>query len=154
MNLQHLAQYINQLDPQPAVYIGVDSELDPTTNTATYTTAVVLHSQQVSEVYGTVQTQKTYGKASDPYNRLRQEAYILAQAYLDLAQHTTAKIELHLDLNPDPKFKSNRVVKESLGYVAAVTGQAPRVKPHSWAASTVADRLKEILARSPHKKFA
>jgi predicted RNase H-related nuclease YkuK (DUF458 family) len=49
--------------------------------------------------------------------------------------------ELHLDLNSNPKYKSNTAVKEALGYVIGVLGFDAKLKPYAWASSTAADRL-------------
>jgi len=51
--------------------------------------------------------------------------------------------EVHLDINPNPRYDSNVVVKEAIGYVLA-QGLKPVVKPNSIAASTVADYISRI----------
>jgi len=48
------------------------------------------------------------------------------------------KLEIHLDVNPDPKHASNIVTKEALGWVRGL-GLEAKIKPDSFAASTAAD---------------
>lgn len=49
--------------------------------------------------------------------------------------------EIHLDLNPDPKHKSNCAVKEATGYVLGCFEMRPILKPDGFAATYAADRL-------------
>lgn len=47
---------------------------------------------------------------------------------------------IDIDLNPDPKYKSNQVLRSALGYVESM-GYTPRCKPNAMVASYVADAL-------------
>tara|TARA_Y100001973_G_C5177634_1_gene323010 strand:+ start:1304 stop:1777 length:474 start_codon:yes stop_codon:yes gene_type:complete len=46
--------------------------------------------------------------------------------------------EIHTDLNPNPKHPSYEMVHTCLGYIKGM-GFKGKAKPHSWAASSVAD---------------
>ena len=46
--------------------------------------------------------------------------------------------EIHTDLNPNPKYPSYEMVQTCLGYIRGM-GFEGKTKPHSWAASSVAD---------------
>ena len=46
--------------------------------------------------------------------------------------------EIHTDLNPNPKHASYEMVQTCLGYIRGM-GFEGKAKPHSWAASSVAD---------------
>ena len=46
--------------------------------------------------------------------------------------------EIHTDLNPNPKHPSYEMVHTCLGYIKGM-GFEGKAKPHSWAASSVAD---------------
>lgn len=48
------------------------------------------------------------------------------------------KLEIHLDVNPDPMHGSNIVVKEAAGWVTGL-GITHKIKNEAWAASTAAD---------------
>jgi predicted RNase H-related nuclease YkuK (DUF458 family) len=50
-------------------------------------------------------------------------------------------LEIHLDVNPDPKNKSNIAVNEAIGWVRGSLGIEPHIKPNSWAASHCADHV-------------
>lgn len=50
-------------------------------------------------------------------------------------------LELHIDINPSPKHKSNVAVKEALGWVKGSLGIDAVIKPDSWAATHAADHL-------------
>jgi len=47
---------------------------------------------------------------------------------------------IDLDFNPDPKYRSNSVLRSAVGYVESM-GYVARTKPHSPAASTCADAI-------------
>lgn len=71
--------------------------------------------------------------------RLLQEANFAigtATEVVDLLQGR--KLEIHLDINPNPKHKSNVAVKEALAYAKGM-GLDAKIKPHSFAASHAAD---------------
>jgi predicted RNase H-related nuclease YkuK (DUF458 family) len=48
-------------------------------------------------------------------------------------------VEIHLDINTNPKHGSNCAATEAAGYVLGMTGIEPKLKPESWAASFGAD---------------
>ena len=48
-------------------------------------------------------------------------------------------VEIHLDVNTDPKHGSYCAVNEAAGYVLGMTGIEPKLKPHGFAASYGAD---------------
>ncbi|MCS7084193.1 MAG: hypothetical protein NZL90_04320, partial [Aquificaceae bacterium] len=50
------------------------------------------------------------------------------------------RFEVHLDINPSPQHGSSVILREAIGFVLA-QGLKPVVKPHSIAASTVADYI-------------
>lgn len=50
------------------------------------------------------------------------------------------KLEIHLDINPNPSYKSHAAIKEALAYVKGM-GLEAKVKPHSFAATHAADHL-------------
>jgi predicted RNase H-related nuclease YkuK (DUF458 family) len=66
--------------------------------------------------------------------RMLQEAAFAIQTALEL----NVPAEIHLDINPNPKFKSNAALKEALAYVKGMGLQA-KVKPEAFAASCAAD---------------
>jgi predicted RNase H-related nuclease YkuK (DUF458 family) len=53
----------------------------------------------------------------------------------------TRSFEIHLDINRGAMHKSSVLVKEATGYVMGTLGIEPKLKPDSFAASSVADRF-------------
>ena len=74
--------------------------------------------------------------------RLFQETYYavrLATHINPLLEKINHKIEeIHSDLNPDPNYISSTMISQCLGYIQGM-GFKGRIKPYSWAASSVAD---------------
>ena len=89
-----------------------------------------------------VERERAYGPATNPRMRLVQEAY----KAVDIASQIVDVVgdrhfEVHLDLNTNPKHKSNLAVKEALGLVLGRLGFDAKLKPEAWASSTAADKL-------------
>ena len=69
------------------------------------------------------------------------EVPIAIQKAMEIVDHLGGrKLEVHLDLNPDPKHKSSVAVKEALGYAQGM-GLDAKVKPNSFAATHAADHI-------------
>jgi|Laugrespbdmm15dd_1035085.scaffolds.fasta_scaffold70888_2 predicted RNase H-related nuclease YkuK (DUF458 family) len=49
------------------------------------------------------------------------------------------KLEVHADINPDPKHESNKALQQAVGYILGM-GYEFKVKPDAWAASNAADK--------------
>ena len=63
-------------------------------------------------------------------------AYAIAPL-LDLYE---IKLEVHADINPDPKHESNKALQQAVGYILGM-GYDFKVKPDSVASSNCADKL-------------
>lgn len=50
------------------------------------------------------------------------------------------EMELHADINTNPKFRSNDALKEAMGYIMGM-GFAFRAKPHAFASSSCANKV-------------
>ena len=48
-------------------------------------------------------------------------------------------LEIHADINPNPKHDSNKALQSAVGYILGM-GYEFKIKPEAWAASTAADR--------------
>ena len=73
--------------------------------------------------------------------RLRKEAYDTLYMALELLEIVDFRnMQVHIDLNKDPKHKSNEVAAEILGMFEA-QGIEAKIKPDSWASSVVADKF-------------
>ena len=50
------------------------------------------------------------------------------------------QLEIHADINPDPKHESNKALQSAVGYILGM-GYDFKIKPDAWAASTGADKI-------------
>jgi predicted RNase H-related nuclease YkuK (DUF458 family) len=50
------------------------------------------------------------------------------------------KMEIHADINPDPKHESNKALQSAVGYILGM-GYDFKIKPDSYASSNCADKL-------------
>jgi uncharacterized protein len=51
-----------------------------------------------------------------------------------------AAMEVHVDINADPKFKSNEAFKEAMGYITGM-GFKFKAKPYAFASSSCANKV-------------
>lgn len=111
------------------VFIGCDSSVSK--GEATYIVALILYRKDFCKVYKKMHKLPDYGNIKA---RMLQEASFAIETALEL----NVPAEIHLDINPNPKFKSNAALKEALAYVKGMGLQA-KVKPEAFAASCAAD---------------
>lgn len=133
-------QAVKQSTPESRVYIGCDSICFKKNKQwfAKYTTVVVVHmdSRRGCKIF--------YNNITLPdYRNLKARLMTEAQHALEAADVITdvlgdRPLEVHLDLNNDPKHKSNIAVAEAVGWVRGM-GFTPVIKPMSWAATHAAD---------------
>lgn len=141
--MKELKEAILNSSKETSIYVGCDSKRFRK-GIVKYATVVILHkdSKHGGQIFSFIDKEKEYSKPEAPRLRLVTEAY----KAVDIASHVMGVIgdrnfELHLDLNTNPKFKSNEAVKEALGYVLGVLGIEAKCKPAAWGASTAADRI-------------
>ena len=123
---------------ESAIYIGCDSLRNATKNNATFSTVIVLHkdSKHGCTLFHNKVTIPDYGQMRP---RLLMEVQYALEAFYAIEDTVgDRRLEIHLDVNPDPRHASNVVTREALGWVRGLGLQA-RVKPDSFAATTAAD---------------
>ena len=64
----------------------------------------------------------------------------IAFALCDLFIAFNVDMEVHADINTNPKFKSNDALKEAMGYILGM-GFAFKAKPHAFASSSCANKV-------------
>lgn len=128
-----------------SVYIGCDSiryKKGDGQWYAKYATVVIVHKDSCHgcKIFYESETLRDFGQGVEGLrNRLMTEVgYAVAAAYEVLDVLEGRALEVHLDLNPDPKHKSNVAVKEAVGWVLGM-GLTPVIKPDGWAATHAAD---------------
>lgn len=135
---------IMQSSPESSIYIGCDSIRFKKNNQwfARYSTVIVVHkdSRHGCRIFYDSEVIRDYGKGTEGLrNRLLTEVNYAVQASMAIADVVNGRrLELHIDVNPDPRHKSNIVSKEALGWVRGM-GLDAKIKPDSWAATHAAD---------------
>lgn len=134
---------ISESSLNSTVYIGCDSQRFKKKDVwyARYSTVVILHidSNKGCKLFHDTFEMPDYGNMKQ---RLLNEVMYATSAALEIIDVLGDRpMQIHLDLNGDPKHKSNVAVKEALGYVRGQLGIDAHIKPHSMASSICADHL-------------
>jgi len=151
IDIDEVYHFIQAQGPNTKIYIGGDSCRIRRHGRwyAEYTMAIVIHidGNHGCKIFGESSIEIDYDqKKSRPRMRLMTEVYKISELYLKLHEVLEDRVvEVHLDINPDEVHGSSCVVNEAIGYIRGVCNVIPMVKPNAWAASTAADRLKEVL---------
>ena len=124
-----------------SVYIGADSIRHKRNGQwyAKYSTVIVVHmdSKHGCRLFHNSVDMPDYGNLRQ---RLLNEVMYAIEAATEVIDHLGNRhLEIHLDVNPDPKHKSSVAVKEALGYVKGTLGLDAKIKPASFAATHAAD---------------
>ena len=126
-----------------SVYIGADSIRFKKQGIwyAKYSTVIILHmdSKHGAKIFHKNVEMRDFGNLRQ---RLITEAGFAIEAATEILDVIgNRKLEIHLDLNPNPRYKSNVAVKEALGYVKGSIGIDAKVKPECFAATHAADHV-------------
>ena len=125
------------VDEKIRIYVGTDSHNRG--NQTIYGTVVVIH-------YGNRGGHVIYSKESlprirDTFSRLWKEVDYSVEVAEILKQSGVATVDyIDLDYNPDPKYRSNSVLRSAVGYVESM-GYVARTKPNAASASYCADAI-------------
>lgn len=148
--VEQIREVLKTTSPLSRVYIGCDSNRYRDKQDqwwASYTTAVVIHvidengTGRGAKVFTHTERMMDYDqKKNRPMMRMMNEAYKTAEAYGQLEEDLLEfDVEVHLDINEDPKYGSNCARNAAVGYLTGVTGRPVKTKPEAFAASFVAD---------------
>jgi len=128
-------QFIDHEDIK--IYVGTDSQSRGASTL--YAVVIVLHygNHGAHVLYSKELTKRVY----DSFSRLWKEVEISIEISEYLRNSGIQKPEfIDIDFNPDPKYKSNAVLRASLGYIESM-GYKPRFKPDGFAATYCADKI-------------
>ncbi len=149
-DIQEIKDYINN-NPDAVIIIGGDSQKISTKGKrkkskfryAKFVTAVIVYQRDKNKIFYEVSKEKDQDtKPGKPFLRMMQETYKISEITVALMDVLIDRdFEVHLDIASDAKWGSNCALSSAVGYVWGVVGVEPIVKPHSWAASTVADHI-------------
>jgi len=128
---------------ESSIYIGTDSQRYKKNGLfyAKYSTVVIVHmdSSKGCKLFHNSVSMQDYGNIKQ---RMLNEVMFAVNAATELLDDIgTRHFEIHIDVNPNPKHKSNVAVKEALGYVKGNLGIDAKIKPHAFAAMHAADHM-------------
>lgn len=139
IDIDVVRQAILDSSQESSVYVGCDSVvLD---DEIAYVTVVIIHydSNHGGKIYRDIQFVYNHGNLRQ---RLLYEAFLVSDIAYKVADVIGDRLfEIHLDINPNDKHKSNLVMKEAVGYVLGMVGFKPKLKPHAFAASGASDHF-------------
>lgn len=143
--IEDIVDLLVTLDQETKIYLGCDSVryMKGNDQWARYATVAIIHrnGKNGCAIFSNVSKERDFDlKKNRPKMRMMNEVIKVCELYNQLAPFIDEfNIEIHLDINTDPKFGSNCAAAEAAGYVLGVTGIEPKLKPESWAASFGAD---------------
>ena len=151
-NFNEIKQAITNSPVNSSVYIGADSKVYSNNGISmvAYVTVVVLHygTSSGAKIFQSHRIDRHYGEIR---TRLMSEVSDAITAALEVSKVIGDRgFEIHLDINRDERYKSAKLVKEATGYVLGTLGFEPKLKPDSFAASSVADRYCVKQAKKRH----
>lgn len=150
IDYNQVKEFIQNQSEQSKIYIGCDSDSYMKNNIryADYYKVIVIHinGSNGCKIFGCRETEKDYSQDKrKPLYRLMQEVYKASEVYLNLHDCIGPReVQVHLDLNPSHKYISNQIVEQAIGYIKGTCNIVPLIKPNSWVASSVADKLLKI----------
>jgi predicted RNase H-related nuclease YkuK (DUF458 family) len=134
------------LDSDTKIYLGCDSVRyinKQNRQMGRFATVAIVHmnGKNGCRIFSNITHELDYDlKANRPKMRMMKEVQKVCELYNQLAPFIDEfAVEIHLDINTDPKHGSNCAANEAAGYVLGMTGIEPKLKPESWAASFGAD---------------
>lgn len=139
--IEEAKQAILDSSQQSSVYIGCDSIRFRKNNMwyAKYSTVVIVHmdSNRGCKLFHESVDMPDFGNLKQRLLNEVQMAVLAATSIIDVIGDR--HMEIHLDINPNPKHKSSVAVKEALGWVKGSLGLDAKIKPSSFAATHAAD---------------
>lgn len=133
--ISYIQDYL-KLKPDTIIYIGSDSQVRG--KFTHYAYVIVLYNERKG---GHVLYAKETIIKIDWFNRLMREVNVSIQIGQMLMEKGIERpITIDIDLNPDPRWKSNSVLRSVLGWGEGM-GFKTRYKPEAFCASYAADHL-------------
>ena len=118
------------------IFIGADSMLY--SNKCSFACAIALHNQTlgVSKYY-----YKRYSDDSDVYKNLQVKILNEVSLAIDAARNILAELpnaDIHVDIGSGKKSKTRTMIDQVKGWIKG-SGFEMKIKPKSWASSSIAD---------------
>ena len=145
LDYEALREFISESSLASSVYIGGDSKTFKRDGEryCAYCVSVIVHkdSKHGGKAFHQILIENDYGDVASPRARLMNEVYKVVEVATNIVDAIgDRKFEIHLDVNPDKKFKSNTAMNEACGLIKGCFNIEPKIKPEAWAASTISDK--------------
>lgn len=145
--IEEIVDLLVTLNSNTKIYLGCDSvryfKGSEQAAYARFATVLIIHKNGNSgcRIFSNVSHERDFDlKKNRPKMRMINEARKVCELYNQIAPFVDEfEVEIHLDVNTDPKHGSNCAATEAAGYVLGSTGIEPKLKPHGFAASYGAD---------------
>lgn len=143
--IEDLVDLLCTVGSNTKVYLGCDSVryIKNGRQWARFATVCIVHKNGKNgcRIFSNVSHEADFDmKPSRPKMRMMKEVQKVCELYTQIGPFIDEfNVEIHLDINTDPKHGSNCAASEAAGYVLGMTGIEPKLKPESWAASFGAD---------------
>ena len=136
--LQVFAKIKKYIQDGGKIYVGTDSMLFSTK--CIYATAICIHNADMKIAnYFFARVSDYSEKSKSLQHKITQEVeYSIEVALLILEEFPTADIEIHADVGTSKRSATSKFVEFIRGWILG-SGFTYKVKPHSWASSSVAD---------------
>jgi predicted RNase H-related nuclease YkuK (DUF458 family) len=132
----YLSHYLSE-NPDAQIIIGCDSKNRD--SETVYGLVIVLYKEKKGG--HVLYAKQRVSRIRDRWSRLWREVELSVALANELQEKGFPKAKfIDLDLNPDPRFKSNDVVRAAVGLVESM-GYEARTKPYSLCASYAADKV-------------
>jgi len=133
-----LIEINNYLQAGGKVFIGTDSQLKK--DCCIFATAICLHGNERKGGKYYFRKRRTHSKKNNVlHTRIMQEVkHSIDTAMNLLDKYPDADIEVHVDIGTTPRSATRTMVDSVRGWLSGV-GFTCKVKPESWASSSVAD---------------
>lgn len=145
--IEEMVDLLIDLGPDTKIYLGCDSVRYRRNGRtwARFATVAIVHmnGKNGCRIFSNISHELDYDvKSNRPKVRMMNEVRKVCELYNQLAGFIDEfEVEIHLDINTDPKHGSNCAAAEAAGWVLGSTGIEPKLKPDSWAASFGADAI-------------
>ena len=143
--VEDMVDLLSTLNEDTKIYLGCDSVryFRKDRAFARFATVAIVHmnGNKGCRIFSNISFEPDYDvKKNRPKMRMLKEVQKVCELYTELVPFIDEfDVEIHLDINTDPKHGSNCAANEAAGYVLGMTGIQPKLKPESWAASFGAD---------------
>jgi predicted RNase H-related nuclease YkuK (DUF458 family) len=138
-NQRDFDEIIAQIDDECEVFVGSDSQLS--SGSWLFASVICLYWPGRGGRFFFKRDRRSKSTYACLEDRLLSEVYSSVTIADQIRQtKPLIQINIHADIASSPKHRSNKVAKIAQNYITGM-GFLPAIKPDSWAAGTIADKL-------------